>query len=598
MIERVGRNSAGLCMERLLAALLVTVFVVQCLLTAEANSPANDEGKHLVTGWWLLNHRRCCLGIDNSPLTAYLALPLLTLDVREDPRLSMGLNSDFAGHLFIFGSPDPELMVLASRYSTILVGIVMLIVAAWLANQLYGKPAGLFTLSLLAFDPNLIAHFSLISTDALLTATTVIFLATLHTMILAPTPGHATTAGITLGLALLSKFTALVLLPATLLLLLLYPKALRNRPPALWLGRSVLAALTAATALWVGYGFQLASNPPYFILPGFADGLRQAREYASLGMVAYLNGEIGLFWRSYFLVALALKTPIPLLMLWALALTAALPNTSEPSGRSRWAPTLLAAVFYAAALSSNLNIGLRHLLPVYPLMAIACGSLIPFILKRLPLRRRLLKSIPGLLCAWLAIETLSISPFYLAYFNQFAGGPIGGARYLSDSNIDWGQDLKRLKHEMNKHGINEVILSYFGNTNPAFYGIRYQYLPRMVVGSTQGDRAVGSRQEVLAVSIMNLHGILLKNFDFKWLASRRPFARAGYSILLYDITGDAEAHRYLAAIYKVNKLDGLARKECEKVAAIEANGLQVDLRKPAMTHDPCASTVQHGRMPP
>ncbi len=224
MSGQAERKTRVHSLERILAALLVMAFVIQCLLTAQGDSLANDEGKHLVTGWWLLKHGSCCLGVDNSPLTAYPALPLLALDVREHPRLSMDLNSGIAGHLFIYGSPDAERMILAARYFIIIAGVILLLASALLANRFFGRPAGLFTLLLLAFDPNLIAHFSLISPDALLAVTSVLFLVSLDSFMRSPTPGHAVVTGSALGLALISKFTALVLLPSSLLLILLYRK--------------------------------------------------------------------------------------------------------------------------------------------------------------------------------------------------------------------------------------------------------------------------------------------------------------------------------------------------------------------------------------
>jgi len=218
---------------------------------------------------------------------------------------------------------------------------------------------------------------------------------------------------------------------------------------------------------------------------------------------------------------------------------------------------------------SKLNIGIRHILPIYPLMAVSCGSLAQSFRSLSKVSSRIRVGGFCLLMAWMIIEAIRIFPFQLSYFNQIAGGPMGGMNYLGDSNLDWGQDLGTLKKIMDKHDIEEVILAYIGNTDPAFFKIKYQYLPLMFFGSVQNNRVVDSRKEIIAVSTNNLQGFLNSKFSYNWLLSRKPIAMAGYSIYLYDITGDAQAHRHLANIYFSTGLNGLALKEMEKVSRIE-----------------------------
>ena len=141
-------------------------------------------------------------------------------------------------------------------------------------------------------------------------------------------------------------------------------------------------------------------------------------------------------------------------------------------------------------------------------------------------------------------------------------------RLLGDSNLDWGQDLATLRRTMDALRLDEVILSYFGNTDPAFYRIRYQYLPTMLYAAGHGDHVVDPRREVIAISVNNLHGTFTRDPEaFAWLWSRRPFATAGDSIWLFDITGDAEAHARLRAIYQAAGLPGLATAEAAKLQA-------------------------------
>jgi hypothetical protein len=173
-----------------------------------------------------------------------------------------------------------------------------------------------------------------------------------------------------------------------------------------------------------------------------------------------------------------------------------------------------------------------------------------------------------------------ISPHHLAYFNELAGGPAQGHRFLSDSNLDWGQDLRGLKAYMDREELPVVYLSYFGTAPPASYGIRYQFLPSFVENLQQPDLeerlpAKGG-PEMLAISVVNLQGIYLSEDQeaYRWLKDRRPATTIGYSIYIYDLTGDVEAHWQLARIYAKRNLPSLARWELNKVLNLDPSHRQ------------------------
>ena len=149
------------------------------------------------------------------------------------------------------------------------------------------------------------------------------------------------------------------------------------------------------------------------------------------------------------------------------------------------------------------------------------------------------------LALWYIISSASIFPHYLAYFNELIGGPGQGYKYLVDSNLDWGQDLKGLKRYMDAHGIARVWLSYFGSASPDYYGITYDYLPSYVLLNSSNvyeellrlDKLPPLRGTV-AISATNLQGVLLPflgvNKDyFAFYRSQTPVANIGYSIFIY-----------------------------------------------------------------
>ena len=159
--------------------------------------------------------------------------------------------------------------------------------------------------------------------------------------------------------------------------------------------------------------------------------------------------------------------------------------------------------------------------------------------------------------AWYLIANLRIYPHYLAYFNELAGGPGKGIYRLSDSNIDWGQDLIGLRDYLNRQGIKDVYLSYFGNwVDPADWGISSQYLPSYPDIPRHLDYRITSRRELVAISVSNLQGTLLPNKQlYRWFLDQPPLARIGYSIYVYDITGSEEAHAQLGKIYQSTGLE-------------------------------------------
>jgi hypothetical protein len=142
----------------------------------------------------------------------------------------------------------------------------------------------------------------------------------------------------------------------------------------------------------------------------------------------------------------------------------------------------------------------------------------------------------GALCAWYALGTLRLHPHYLAYFNELAGGPAHGWRYLVDSNLDWGQDLPGLKAWMDTRGVPRIKLSYFGSADPAYYGIDADLLPGyMAPHPTRVTREVRPG-DLVAVSATNLQGVYLDPADrplMERFRSRKPLARIGYSIFIY-----------------------------------------------------------------
>lgn len=236
---------------------------------------------------------------------------------------------------------------------------------------------------------------------------------------------------------------------------------------------------------------------------------------------SYLMGEFSQTgWRSYHLVALAVKTSLPLLLLAAVGL--ALGGRIGVSGRTRWIllvlpPALLMAAF--TWMPGVKNIGMRYVLGVTPFLC-ALGGIGAAALWRV--KDRLGKAAAALLVAGAVLSEAATWPHHLAYFNLAAGGPDGGRRWLADSNLDWGQDLKGLGRWMRSNGVGSIYLDYFGRGCPAYEGIR-----------TVRDFEGGP----IAVSVTNLVGVYREGDRdrYNFLMDVEPRAIIGHSILVWDV---------------------------------------------------------------
>lgn len=294
--------------------------------------------------------------------------------------------------------------------------------------------------------------------------------------------------------------------------------------------------------LAVGVSFFILALVYRFTFVGlWAEGVSATLSRLSSGRAAYLHGSWSTDgWWWYFPAALLLKTPLALLLLGGLGAYAAL---RRPRAEAAWL-LIPPAGYFVAALTSKTQIGYRHLLPVYPFLCLWAGLGAAWLWKR----GRASRAAVAALGVWLAASVVPNAPRSLAYFNELAGGR--GDRWLSDSNLDWGQDLPALARELAARGNPPVVLSYFGAGDPAAYGIKYVPLALIANVERTGNAALAADGPVyLAVSETNRVGTYFQNHAlFDWLSTRTPVAVPGGSISLYDLTGDAEGRAILGAM--------------------------------------------------
>ena len=536
--------------------LLLAVFAILCVQGALRDSPTVDEFAHLPAGYWTLETGRFELFPLNPPLIKVLsALPLLALDPAIDtasPVENTGWFPWMFGTRFMeMNRPAYDRIFLLGRLPVIALGMLLGWVAFLWACELYGAEAGLVALFLLAFCPSLIAHAHLATTDVGFAAFTVLALWTFHRFVQRPTPARLLICGIALGLAQLSKMSALLLYPIFILLGVI--SLIRSPLPRRWIrGGGALAAifLISLLVLDAGYLFQGVGTPlgdyrfeskaltaaasalpaglPVPLPSAYLQGLDALQLINDTGeFPEYLFGR----WSregspAYYLISLVFKTPLPLLLAF-LAAPFARRKDAPPGEVFLWLPALALLGWFS--FFSSVHYGIRYILPVVPLLTIWSARLVPWLRER----GRLLRTTGAALLAVYPLSALLATPDTIAYFNLLAGGR--GDEILLDSNLDWGQGLKRVRAYMDREEIGEIGLAYFGHVDPALYGIRWHF----------PDPA---RPGPVAVSANFLHGYPYATYAegrivpvppgaFTWIGRFPRVADLGGGIFVYNVGG-------------------------------------------------------------
>jgi 4-amino-4-deoxy-L-arabinose transferase-like glycosyltransferase len=275
------------------------------------------------------------------------------------------------------------------------------------------------------------------------------------------------------------------------------------------------------------------------------DGLLYTYQSALMRQT-YLLGDYSMTgWWYYFPVAMFVKAPLSMLVACVgaiVVLVLAMRALGWRATAGTWTAACLfipPALFLASAMRSNLNLGLRHILPIYPFIYLGIALAVSEAWRR---RRGVTKWIAGVLAIALAVETLSAFPDYLAFFNAAAGGKRGGLKILGDSNLDWGQDLKLLaqwqQERQRSHPNENLYLVYFGLADPWAYGIKYTNFP--------GGYAFGPKWEkrfdpgIIAISATALQGIYTADLideatreQYAQLRRSEPIEVLGGTIYLY-----------------------------------------------------------------
>ena len=536
----------------IVVAVLLAAFAIQAGIAAIRDSVTVDELAHLPVGLYFLRHGDFSPDPINPPLSRLVsALPVFPAQPRFDPPLhadewKMGL-------IFMRDNADryEELYARARSGVIALTLLLGLLVYHW-CNRLYGGGAALVALALFTFSPSLLAHGHLATVDA---AGALGFALGLHQAWVyrqAPSLARAAALGAVIGVALLLKLSSFAVVPAAAVVLILDSPARGERASfAARAGRIAVAALATIVVIGAGYAFQGTGKPLSeieLVAGGWLESL--GRRFPALGLPLpeafvrgfdliassqlkgdrsfYLAGEISpRGWWYYHFVAYALKTPLALLALIGLAAARFVSGRRTAAEAFLWAGVGL--VFLTGGVLNPLKLGARHVLAAEPLFCILAAPLVAEPIAR-SFRSR--THGPAAILAALVLlhyvgSSLAVAPRHLQYFNELAGGPSGGHRWLADSNIDWGQDLVRLREFMDDHRLETVDLAYFGTVHPNVYGIRFEPL---LPGSSPRPAVISASLLVGLPFPMWRRSDLWSTVEvgeFRWLQELEPIDRVG-----------------------------------------------------------------------
>lgn len=565
--------------------LIAIAWLLFAIAGMRQQSATYDEVAHLPAGYtyWAFDDYR--LNMEHPPLVKLLAgWPLQRLGTKAEPDISFKTaDTYYFGEKLLYDWNDGDRLLFWGRLPLVLLTLCFGLAVFFCAREFYGLRAGYVALLLFLFLPEVLAHGQLVATDMSVAGFIFVAVYAFYRALWHSSWAALLLACLSAGCAVIAKFSGVLVFPAMALVGLVavfsakpltLPRS--SRKISSWPGKLaavaamlVLMAVVSWAIIWTSYGwrYNIAPTPisaealnwaVYWTRPGLSvDAMYFARQQRLLpeafiygflraatsleGRNAFLMGEYSTTgWWYYFPVTFLIKTTIPLLLLILLGFVYWRRYGTRLVGELML--LLPVALYLIFALSSNFNIGNRHLLPIYPFLIVFAAKVGRALEPGQP---RALAIVCVALLSWHVIEAARVYPHHLAYFNQIAGGPAGGYQWLVDSNLDWGQDLKGLAAYQRAHPQEPLYLSYFGAAKPEYYGIQAKYLPSFNPGNKR--REVTSFNDVpsgalVAVSATSLQGLnFTEQTEPGWqafmarLKKSAPLTTIGHSIFIYRV---------------------------------------------------------------
>ncbi|MBI4948300.1 glycosyltransferase family 39 protein [Candidatus Berkelbacteria bacterium] len=479
--------------------LIFIQFAVQLKL-ARDDSPTTDEAIHLFAGYTYLIERDYRFNPEHPPLLKTLsAIPLLfitpnlpkdydTLWQKSDNTFyDSWAENRVLGDKFMYTSQNnPDQLIFWGRIPTVIITALLALTLLLFSKKIFGVWGALLATTLFTTNPTVNGHGHLITTDMILALSYLLTVITAYKFVTKPTALNSIIFGLALGLALLSKHTAIILIPiiiGCLIFLIAYDKT--RKKSLKMLPKLLITAVVIWAVIWAGFGFNddiaprstsitqeiINSSPervnveknetldkiytnvrPLLVtLPlNYIKGVILVLNHTGGGHSSYLLGKVSnTGWWYYFPLLFFVKSPLPFLIAFTIGLWAIIKKEKK---LLIWTLAIFGIGFLGFAMISKANLGIRHILPTMPLFILLSTWGI--------LQIKNYKTPILILSIWALGIYIIGYPTYLGYFNELAGGARNGYKIATDSNLDWGQDLKRIKNYIQKNNIISPVIDY------------------------------------------------------------------------------------------------------------------------------------------
>ncbi len=592
-----GTTSNGM-KTKLIAGIIIILATVLAITSVWNDSPVVDEIPHIGAGYSYIQKGDFRLNPEHPPLTKDLAgIVLSFLPLNQSAFKTQFWTSDINGQwnfgrnlIFNSGLPgqrnDAILITRVAKLPMLLFFILSAIIIFHWTRKLYGDKAALFAIFLFCFSPTVIAHSRFVTTDIPALFGVLLGIYFFIQFLYSQTKINFVLAFAAFGIAQLTKFSVFLLNPLFIILAFAWGLTMHNKiysvAKTLFL-TGIIIVFGYLAIVWPVYGLHTINYPPdkqktetiYHLgsygnrsiadkviwasdkpylrsLAHYGLGVLMVTQRSIGGNDTYFLGETSNHaWKKYFPIVYFIKEP---LAFWGLVVMVLLnlavifkPNKYK---LSHWIKnyftefTMLVwlSIYWYASITANLNIGVRHLLPTYGFVYILLAGQLANLGNRLKMinRKKYLaaSSVIGILLGWYLFENLNVYPYYLTYFNQVVGGARGGYRYVVDSNVDWGQDAKRLADWVNENKITKISLDYFGWTDAGYYlGNKYVWINAGKYKNAQEFLVDNPGGGYIAVSKSFFMGSRRNpKTSYAWLDSYKPVADIGNSIFVWYIT--------------------------------------------------------------
>jgi hypothetical protein len=566
--------------------------------SSKGDSNIVDEIAHIPSGYSYITRGDYRLNPEHPPLIKDLAAVPLLFTGAKFPYAYWEANNPVVNNQWEMGwkflyqmGNDPQQLTILARIPIMMMSVLFCYLVFLWSRKLYGDKAGVLAVTLYAFNTAIIAHSRFVTTDLGVSFAFFVNMFVLYYYIQKPTWKRLIWTGLSFALVLITKFSAAVCVPTyfIVLLMLTFKNGLEKptnileaingpgRMKRFWAGTLsfIMIGLIGVVAMWVFYLPHVINMPAQVQVDLINESVPATSIYAKV--LTPMSGNIvtkplaqyflGFFmvsghvggghdafflgmvsnqgWWYYYPVVLALKTQIGFFILFVI-MAIYWKRTGSKGWFTEWYLWTLPVALMYLGMTGKLNLGVRYMLPIYAFAIVYVSkvanafdfSSIRYLWNRKvnpPKNSSAVASILiGLAVVWYVGSALIIYPHYLAYYNEFIGGYQNGYKYLTDSNTDWGQDVKRLSEYVDANDIDQIYVDVFPGSMPA----KYYLGDKMVEWHVQnGQPPAGSYFALSATFYQNsrLKKSANGGMDYSWVDNLTPIDNIGGSILIFKM---------------------------------------------------------------